>query len=77
MEQIESGVALMALRSGAPLMPVYITGKLRLFRPLTVKIGEAIPMDDLRADGVNTATCQRLMERITQTYADMAHGKEN
>ena len=77
MEQIESGVALMALRSGAPLMPVYIQGKLRLFRPLTVRIGEAIPMDDLRAEGVNTATCQRLMERITQTYADMAQGKKN
>ena len=72
MEEIESGVALMALRSGAPLMPVYIQGKLRLFRPLKVSIGEPIPMDDLRAEGVNSETCQKLLERITQTYAEWA-----
>ena len=76
MEEIESGVALMALRSGAPLMPVYITGKLRLFRPLEVVIGEPIPMDDLRAEGVNSETCQQLMTRITQTYAEMAEMKK-
>ena len=76
MEEIESGVALMALRSGAPLMPVYIQGKLRLFRPLDVLIGEPIPMDDLRAEGVNSETCRQLMERITQIYAEMAEMKK-
>lgn len=72
MEEIESGVALMALRSGAPLMPVYIDGKLGLFRPLDVWVGEPIPMDDLRAEGVNSQTCQALLTRITETYARMA-----
>lgn len=76
MEEIESGVALMALRSGAPMIPVYIQGKLRLFRPLDVLIGESIPMDDLRAEGVNTETCQKLLARITQTYAEMAELKK-
>ena len=76
MEEIESGVALMALRSGAPMIPVYIQGKLRLFRPLDVLIGEPIPMDDLRAEGVNSETCRQLMDRITQTYAEMAEMKK-
>lgn len=76
MEEIESGVSLMALRSGAPLIPVYIQGKLRLFRPLDVLIGEPIPMEDLRDEGVNTETCQQLMARITQTYAEMAELKK-
>lgn len=75
MEQIESGVALMALRSGVPLVPVYIQGKLRLFRPLDVYVGEPIPLEDLREEGVNAQTCQRLLERITQTYAEMAEMK--
>lgn len=72
MEEIESGVALMALRGGAPLMPVYIDGKLGLFRPLNVWVGEPMPMDDLRAEGVNSHTCQALLTRITETYAHMA-----
>lgn len=72
MTELESGVALIALRSGVPLVPVYIPGKLGLFRPLHVTVGEPIPMDDLRAEGVNTQTCQQLMERITQAYARLA-----
>ena len=76
MEEIESGVALIALRSGVPLIPVYIQGKLRLFRKLDVLIGEPIPLDDLREEGVNAETCQKLMDRITQTYAEMAKLKK-
>ena len=76
MEELESGVALMALRSGVPLIPVYIPGKLRLFRPLNVMIGEPIPMDDLRAEGVNAQTCQQLLARITETYAQMDEAKK-
>ena len=76
MEELESGVALIGLRSGVPMIPVYIQGKLRPFRPLHVLIGEPIPMDDLRAEGVNTETCQKLLARITQTYADMAELKK-
>ena len=76
MEEIESGVALIALRSGVPLIPVYIQGKLRPFRKLDVLIGEAIPMDDLRAEGVNSESCQKLLERITKTYAEMAAAKK-
>lgn len=77
MQEIESGVALIALRSGVPLIPVYIQGKLRPFRTLNVLIGEAIPLDDLREEGVNAETCQKLLGRITQTYAEMEKMKKN
>ncbi len=69
MEEVESGVALIALRSKVPLVPVYITGKLGLFRRLEVYIGQPIDMDDLRASGINTESCQALIGRITTTYA--------
>ncbi|MBQ8201101.1 MAG: 1-acyl-sn-glycerol-3-phosphate acyltransferase [Clostridia bacterium] len=69
MEDLESGVAMIALRSKVPLIPVYITGKVRLFRRLHVYVGEPIVMDDLREMGINTETCGLLLGRITQTYA--------
>ncbi len=69
MEEVESGVALIALRSKVPLIPVYITGKLGFFRPLDVYVGKAIDMEDIRANGINNESCQLLLGRITKTYA--------
>ncbi len=69
MTELESGVAMIALRSRVPLVPVYIAGKLGLFRPLDVYVGAPIAMEDLREMGVNTETCGLLLGRITQTYA--------
>lgn len=71
MEQLESGVALIALRSKVPLIPVYISGKLRPFHRLDIYVGEPVQMDDLRLEGVNTETCGLLLGRISQSYADM------
>lgn len=72
MTQMESGTALIALRSGVPVIPFYIPGKIGLFRRLKVVVGKPVETADLRAEGVNTETCRRLMERITAAYADMA-----
>lgn len=71
MTEMESGIGLIALRSRVPLIPVYIAGKVGLFRRLHVYVGEAIPTEDLREEGVNTDTCRKLMERITEAYAQM------
>ena len=77
MEEMESGIGLIALRSRVPLVPVYIAGKVGLFRRLHVYVGEEIPTEDLREQGVNRETCELLMQRITQTYARLheAHTK--
>ena len=77
MTEMESGIGLIALRSKVPVIPVYITGKLSLFRRLHVYIGEEIPSEDLREEGVNRETCEQLMQRITAAYAAMqeAHTK--
>ena len=68
MEHVESGVALIALRSGVPMIPLYIGGKPHLFRRLDVRVGDPIAMDDLRERGVNRDTCEELLGRITETY---------
>lgn len=72
MDQIEGGTALIALRCNVPMVPVYFDGKIRPFHFVNMYVGKEIPMDDLVAQGVNKATCDQLLERITQTYADMA-----
>ena len=71
MEELEDGTALLTMRSGVPLVPVYISAKARAFRTTHVYVGESIPYDDLKAEGVNKETCTRLDERMTQTYRVM------
>ena len=71
MDELEEGVSLIALRSGVPLIPVFVTPKFRLFRRTTCVIGDPIPTDDLRAEGVNRDTCTALNARITETYRQL------
>ena len=77
MEHIESGVSLIALRAGVPLIPLYVQGKFKPFHRVRVTVGDPIPLDDLRADGVNADTAARLNARITETYRRMAAEAEN
>lgn len=76
MEQVESGVSLIALRSGVPLIPVYIRGRLSLFHFTRAWVGEPIPTEDLRAGGINSETAEKLTHRMTKTFRDMVreHG---
>lgn len=63
-QHIETGVAVMALKSNVPLVPVLITGKYRLFGKIRVVVGEPIPLDDLRAAHADTQTLEVLKARI-------------
>lgn len=76
MEHIESGVSLIALRGGVPLVPMYVKGKYAPFHRVRVYVGEPIPLEDLRAEGVNAETAARLNERITETYRAMVRDAE-
>ncbi len=75
MRQMESGVALMALRARVPLVPVYVDRPCRLFRVTHVRAGEEIPTADLAAEGLSQETAARLMERIRETYRQMTGEK--
>ena len=77
MEELESGVAMIALRSGVPLIPMLIPQKMRFFRRNDCYIGQPIEMADLREKGINKETCRELLERITATYAEMSKTPES
>lgn len=71
MEQIENGTALIVMRGKVPLIPVYLDRKLRLFRRTHAWVGEPIFYDDLLAEGVNNETCEKLNERMRETFRKM------
>ena len=71
MEELESGTALIALRSNVPVIPMLITPKFRFFRRMHLYVGTPIEYQDLRAEGINSATCNALCTRITERYRDM------
>ena len=71
MEQIETGTALIAMRSKAPVIPIYFDRKLSFFRVTNLYVGEPIPYDDLLAQGINTDTCEQMNERMRETFRRM------
>lgn len=72
MEELEAGVALLALRSGVNVIPMYIHGKLRPFHRIHCYAAAPIPMDDLREMGVGRASSDALLMRIAALYAELA-----
>lgn len=71
MEQIESGTSLIVLRGKAPVIPIYLDAPLKLFRRVNAYVGDPIPYEDLLAEGVNVDTCERLNERMRETFRRM------
>lgn len=62
-----NGVSMIAMRAGAPIIPIYIDGPYRLFRRVDVRIGKPIDISDLgrRADAATlTAATDRIASAI-------------
>ena len=76
MEHIESGTSLIAMRSKAPVIPIYFDRKLSLFKVTNLYVGEPIPYDDLLSEGINTDTCERMNERLRETFRTMIKDAE-
>ena len=76
MEQIENGTALIAMRSKAPLIPIYFDRKLSFFKVTNLYVGEPIPYDDLLEQGINTETCEIMNERMRETFRKMIRETE-
>lgn len=76
MEQIENGTALIAMRTKAPIVPVYLDRKLSFFRVTNLYIGEPIPYDDLLEQGINADTCEQMNERMRETFRRMIREAE-
>ena len=76
MEQIESGASLVAMRTKAPIVPIYIDRKLSFFRRTNLYVGEPIPYEDLLAQGINKESCEEMTERFRETFRRMIRETE-
>lgn len=65
------GAALIALRSGARIVPVAIIGPYRLFRPITIIFGSPIDLKELSGGKGNTAiAAEIIMSQIKKLIDD-------
>lgn len=71
MEHVESGAALIALRSKVPVIPVYIHGKIRPFHVNHIYFGEVMDLSDLYQEGINSESVKTLCDRIHDTFYAM------
>jgi len=69
-DNAKSGVAVFALKSGAPIVPVGITGPVRFRRKIRIRIGEPISMSKYEGQKMKTELVEEVMntlaERITE-----------
>lgn len=72
---LQGGASLLALRSKCDVVPVYIDGSYKLFRPVVVRVGKPVKMDDLLSGRINKDTCDVLTERITAAFAELSGGR--
>jgi len=76
MEHIESGTGLIVMRSKVPMIPMYIDRPLKLFRKVNVYIGKPIEYEDILSNGINTASCEALNDRMRDTFREIIRKAE-
>ncbi|MDD3214359.1 MAG: (d)CMP kinase, partial [Eubacteriales bacterium] len=76
MEEMESGVAMIALRGNVPILPAYMAQKTRLFHVSDCYYGKPFSVSEIAKKGVNRETCDEVMQKITGLYREMAEDHE-
>ncbi|MDD3271137.1 MAG: lysophospholipid acyltransferase family protein [Syntrophomonadaceae bacterium] len=69
--QVQSGIALLALKSGAQIVPVACVGTekdfpLGWFRPLLVRVGDPVDLDKYQGQKISSALLEEVSEAIMQ-----------
>ena len=72
MGEMESGVAVIALRGDVPILPAYISGKPKLFRTIHCYYGEPFSVSDIAKQGITKETCDEVLTKIVERYQEMA-----
>jgi len=71
MQDMESGAAMIALRSGCRMLPAFISQKPKLFSRTHVYFGDPLPVKDIAAKGINKDACDELSDRIAAAYREL------
>ena len=65
-ENAKSGVALFALKSGAPIIPVGIRGSFRFRSKIYIQVGKPILMDKYKGQKVKTELIETVMDTVVK-----------
>jgi len=63
-KSIETGASVIALRSGVPAIPMYISGRYRPFGRLRLTVGPPINLDDFRGERADAEVLEAVKQRI-------------
>jgi len=68
MERVEKGAALLAMRQRVDIIPVYLEGKYRLFRPVRAIVGEPIRAQEFPEGAYSDEKAEKVCERIREVF---------
>ena len=71
-ENAKSGVAVFALKSGAPIVPAGIRGTYKLFSKVYVNFGEPISMEEYAGQKVKTELVDKVMEQVVERVTTLS-----
>jgi len=71
-DNVKGGVAVFALKTGAPVIPVGIRGTYRLFSKINIHFGPPISMEPYAGQKVKSALVETVMEVITSQVSALA-----
>ena len=71
-DNAKSGVAVFALKSGAPIIPVGIRGSYKFFSKIYIHYGEPILMDEYAGQKVKTELVELVMKQVVERVSALA-----
>jgi len=71
-ENAKSGVAVFALKSGAPIVPAGIIGSYKLFSKIKINFGEAIPMHEFEGQKIKTELVESVMTKVVERVSKLS-----
>jgi 1-acyl-sn-glycerol-3-phosphate acyltransferase len=71
----KTGAALFALKSEAQVVPMAIIGSYKWFRPLEVRFGEPIPLEEYRKQKITSQLLQELTDLIMERIDSLRKGR--
>jgi 1-acyl-sn-glycerol-3-phosphate acyltransferase len=72
-ENAKGGVAVFALKTGAPIVPVGIRSSYKLFSKIHIHFGEPIPLDEFAGQKVKTELIDRVMSIVMTQVSELAN----
>ena len=69
------GASMLAFKSGCDVVPVYIDGSYKPFRPMVIRVGEPISMEEIKNNFSGKTALDEVTRRMEASFAKLSNGK--